>query len=187
MSTTATSGRCSRTAAQQLVRCAHLGCDIEPGLDEEPGDPLAQEDRVVGEDESEGHARVEHGAQRGAGQLVLRDEAQHAFGRQARAERACVTTGCQDDERLRVVGRELARDVEPFDVGQPDVEQDEIRAERARCGQAGGPVVRLADHHETVGFEEGAGLVPEAGVVVDDEDRVHAIDRVMQRRREPQG
>ena len=71
--------------------------------------------------------------------------------------------------------------------GSPMSTQDEIRAERTRCSQAGGPVVRLADHDETVGFEERAGLVPEAGVVVDDEDCVHALDRVMRLRREPQG
>ena len=77
------------------------------------------------------------------------------------------------------VDRELARDLEPLDVGQADVEQDEVGPEVARRSEAGRAVARLADHGEPVRLEQGARLDPEAGVVVDDENGVHASDRGM--------
>jgi len=52
----------------------------------------------------------------------------------------------------------------PFTVG----------SEATSVRQSGEPVGRFADDVETVGFQEGARLDPEAGVVVDDEDAVHA-------------
>ena len=41
---------------EERVGVADLGDDLEAGLDQQPGDPLAQEERVVGQDEPEGHA-----------------------------------------------------------------------------------------------------------------------------------
>ena len=35
---------------------ADLGDDVEPGLGQQPRDPLPQEERVVGQDEAKGHA-----------------------------------------------------------------------------------------------------------------------------------
>ena len=55
MSTIATSGRCSRIAREQAVGVADLGDDVEAGVDEQPGDALAQEHRVVGEHEPQRH------------------------------------------------------------------------------------------------------------------------------------
>ena len=44
-----------------------------------------------------------------------------------------------------VVRREIARDFEALDVGQADVQQDQVRAERARGCQSRCAVIRLAD------------------------------------------
>ena len=55
MSTIATSGLCARTAEQEPVGVAGLGHDVEPGLDEQPRDPLPEQERVVGQDEAKGH------------------------------------------------------------------------------------------------------------------------------------
>ena len=68
-------------------------------------------------------------------------------------------------------------DLEALDVGQADVEQDEIRQEGPRSRQARGAVGRLADDVEAVGLEQGPRLEPEARVVIDDEDRVHERHR----------
>ncbi len=83
----------------------------------------------------------------------------------------------QDDEWRRTVDRELPGDVEALDVGQADIEQDEVGPERAGGREARGAVVRLADDDEAVGLEDGARLDAEAGVVIDDEDGVHGRDR----------
>ena len=52
----ATSGCVSRTASSSAIGVADLRDDLEPGLDEQPGDALPEEDGVVGEDDPEGHA-----------------------------------------------------------------------------------------------------------------------------------
>ena len=83
----------------------------------------------------------------------------------------------QDDERRRPVDGERLGDLEALDVGQPDVEQHELRPQGAGGGQAGRPVAGLADDLEAVRLQHGARLDAEAGVVVDDEDGVHAMDR----------
>ena len=46
---------------QERVGVAGLGDDLEAGLGQQPRDPLAQQERVVGEDEPQGHARLEQG------------------------------------------------------------------------------------------------------------------------------
>ena len=56
MSMMATSGSCSRTAARSGLGIAGLGDHVEAGLGEQPCDALAEEDRVVGEDDAQGHA-----------------------------------------------------------------------------------------------------------------------------------
>ena len=56
MSTIATSGIVLADGDEERLGVAGLGDDVEAGLDQQSGDPLAQEERVVGEDEAEGHA-----------------------------------------------------------------------------------------------------------------------------------
>ena len=51
----ATSGRCSRTAASRARGVASLGDDIEPGLGEEAGDTLTEQDGIVGERDADRH------------------------------------------------------------------------------------------------------------------------------------
>ena len=62
-----------------------------------------------------------------------------------------------------------ATDVEPVEVGQPDVEQDEVGVVLPAQRQRGRPVGGLGDHLEAAGDREGARHLAEAGVVVDDE------------------
>ena len=71
--------------------------------------------------------------------------------------------------------RRALRDLEAVDVGQLDVQQDDVRQQRAGAGHGGHAVDRLADHLVAVGLQQRPGAGPEAGVVVDDEDaRCHA-------------
>ena len=66
-------------------------------------------------------------------------------------------------------------DLEAVDVGQLDVEQDDVRMQGAGGLEGGLAVHRLADHLVAVGLQQRPGAGPEAGVVVDDEDaRCHA-------------
>ena len=76
----------------------------------------------------------------------------------------------QHDRRRVLVAGQLLADREAVDVGELDVEQHERRLERARGGERGGAVVRLADDLEAVGVEERAGEGAEVRVVVDDQD-----------------
>ena len=64
---------------------------------------------------------------------------------EARPVGARVAARGQHDERRRSVDGELAGDLEALDIGQPDVEQDEIRPERPGGREARGAVVGLAD------------------------------------------
>ena len=74
-----------------------------------------------------------------------------------------------DRRRVVVTGQRLA-DREAVDVRELDVEQHQRRLERARRGERGGAVVRLADDVEPVGLQERAGERPEVRMVVDDQD-----------------
>ena len=94
-------------------------------------------------------------------------------GLEARPIGARFTGRRQHDEWWRPVDSQLPGDVKALDVGQADIEQDEIRANRPSSRQARGAVVGLADDDEAVGFEDGPGLDPEPGMVIDDEDGVH--------------
>ena len=64
-------------------------------------------------------------------------------------------------------------DLEPFDVGQADVEQDEVGSEGSGGLETRQSVGGLADDLEAVRGEERARLDAEAGGVIDDEDGVH--------------
>ena len=56
MSTIATSGACSRTAASRAPASPAWATTSKPASIEQPRDPLAEEERVVGQDEAERHA-----------------------------------------------------------------------------------------------------------------------------------
>ena len=66
-----------------------------------------------------------------------------------------------------------AGDLEPLDVGQADVEQDEVGSKRAGGRETRQSVRGLADDVEAVRREQRARLDAEAGGVIDDEDGVH--------------
>ena len=183
MSTIATSGRCSRTAAQELVGVAGLADDLEAGLDEQPGDPLAQEERVVGEDEPEGHAPATRARIAAPDSSSLGMKPEDPAARRG-AARTRSPRGSRSARRAAAVRRPRAR-------GRPRTPRR--RAGRCRAGRGpagatraaarpGRAVVGLADDVEAVGLEQGARLDAEAGVVVDDEDGVHGA---IVARREP--
>jgi len=66
-----------------------------------------------------------------------------------------------------------ARHRETIDTGQPDVEQHDVRPQRADGVDRGRPVTGLADDLEALGLEQGPRLPPEGGMVVDDQERGH--------------
>ena len=177
MSTIATSGACSRTAASRASASPDLGDDVEARLGQQPRDPLPQEERVVGQDEPEGHAPFTSARIAAPDSSSFGMNPRAAAALEARPVGARLAARRQDDEGRRPVHGQFAGDVEALDVGQADVEQDEIRADRPGSGEARGAVVRLADDGEAVGLEEGARLDAEAGVVIDDEDGVHGGHR----------
>ena len=174
MSTMATSGTMRPDGGQELVGCAGLGDDVEAGLDEQARDPLPQQERVVGEDEPESHAPSVRERIARTRELLLGDEAQDGAARQPRPVGARLAARRQHHERGRTVDRELTGDVEPLDVGQADVEQNENRSQRPGGVESRGPGIGLADHHEAVRLEQCPRLGAERGMVVDDQDRVHA-------------
>ena len=69
--------------------------------------------------------------------------------------------------------RELACDLEPVEVREVHVEQDDVGAEPVRRLDRRVPVLGLAHDHVAVELEDAPGAAAEAGVVVDDEDRGH--------------
>ena len=83
-----------------------------------------------------------------------------------------VGLGGDDDDRHDAVAAQLAAHVEPRQVGQAQVEQDEIRLPLLEQGQAGAAVGRLADLVPLV--LEGQGEGDADGVVVlDEQQRIH--------------
>ena len=62
------------------------------------------------------------------------------------------------------------RDVEPVEVGEVDVEQDEVGVQLARGLEAAGAVLGLADDVEALVLQQQARRGAEARVIVDDED-----------------
>ena len=64
-------------------------------------------------------------------------------------------------------------DLEPFDVGEADVEQDEVGSEGSGGLETRQSVRGFADDLEAVRSEERARLDTESGGVIDDKDGVH--------------
>ena len=58
-------------------------------------------------------------------------------------------------------------DLDPVDVREPDVEQDDLRTQAGGLGHALEPRRGLADHLEAVRFEHRPGRRAVAGVIVD--------------------
>ena len=113
---------------------------------------------------------TEQRSERLAGELVLGHEAARAAARdQLRRVRPVAARGEDDRGRVAVAG-EPRGDVEAVEVGELDVEQDDVRAQPARLGERGRAVGGLADDLVALGLEQQPRPGAEAGVVVDDED-----------------
>src|SRR5581483_5087488 len=112
----------------------------------------------------------EHLLERRAGEIVLRDEAAHAAGLDPRPVRAPLAVRDEHDLQLRVREQHAPRDLEPVEVGELDVQQDELRGEALGEGERRGPVDRLAHDVEPLLREERGGAAQEAGMIVDDQD-----------------
>ena len=83
---------------------------------------------------------------------------------------AAVPAGGQHDRRGVLVAGELLGDLEPVEVGQLHVQQDEVGAQRSRGCDGAQAVLRLADDVVPLELEEPACRRPEGGVIVDDEN-----------------
>jgi len=75
----------------------------------------------------------------------------------------------QDDRERRVVVRKPLGDREPVEVGQLDVEQDDVGAQLSHRSERGRSVRSLADDVERARLEQRASRSPKRAVVVDDE------------------
>ena len=94
-----------------------------------------------------------------------------------RAEVGRVAARDEDDDRAVVVAREPGGDVEAVDVGQLDVEQDDLRLEPSGLGQRGRAVRRLSDHVEALGLEKDSRSRAERRMVVHDQDPVTHVHK----------
>ena len=129
----------------------------------------------------------EHGAaaarlQHGAGELLavglLGEEADGARLDRAVHELLVVERREHEDARRQVVGGDGRHDGEAVDAGQPQVEQHDVRAQRADLVERRAPVRRLTDHLQLGPGGDGAGRpVAEQRMVVGDQDAdaVHVV------------
>ena len=78
--------------------------------------------------------------------------------------------GGQHDDRHARFGADDAADLDARQLGQHQVEQDEVRALGTELGQ-GLAAVGGGDDPESVGFERVDQRLAQGGLVVDDEDR----------------
>src|SRR5918999_4584906 len=107
--------------------------------------------------------------QRGAGELRLRDEAANA------ADRAKVVKvparGQHHHGTEPVGGGDPGGHLRPVDVRELHVEKDDVGHELPDRKEGALSVLGLADHVESLRFEQHAGARAEARVIVDDEHR----------------
>ena len=85
-------------------------------------------------DRDEGAAQADHGEQgreRGAGEVGLGDEAARAAALHQRAEVRAVAAGDEHDRRASRSAVSRGGDLEAVDVGQADVEQDDVGPQRS--------------------------------------------------------
>lgn len=76
----------------------------------------------------------------------------------------------RDQHDARAPARELFGDVETADVGEPDIEQDQIWVQVAHHLESRLAVRRFAHDVESVQFQETANRCSERRMVIDDED-----------------
>ena len=101
-----------------------------------------------------------------------------ALGRnpEARARReagtvvAAVPAGGEHDGRRVLVAGELLADLEPVEIGELHVQQDEVGAQLSRGCDGAEAVLGFADDVVPLELEEPARRRPEGGVIVDDEN-----------------
>ena len=136
MSTIATSGACSRDRGEQGLGVTDLGDDIETGLGQQPRDPLPQEERVVGQDEAEGHAPFNSARMAAPVSSSFGMNPMACAALEARAVGARLAARRQHDQGRWSVHGQFAGHVEALDVGQADIEQDEVRADRPGSREA---------------------------------------------------
>ena len=164
--------------AHQVLAVARLGDHVEAGLLEQTDEALAQEDRVVGDDDAKGCAHARQPIRPyGRSSWTLSPDSS-ALGTNPRAPERVTSGPKSEPSRLetRITVGALAApgeprgDVEAVDVGELDVEQHDLGVQPAGLGQRLGAVSGFADHVETLGFEQYARAGAERRMVVDDED-----------------
>lgn len=107
-------------------------------------------------------------------ELILRDETTRPASVDPWTELRLVTGGREDDCRAALLRREPFGDLEAVEIGQVDVEEDDVRLQPTGVAQRRGAIARFADDVEAFALELRAGNPAEALVVVDDEDAGHA-------------
>ena len=92
-----------------------------------------------------------------------------ALGEPHPIEIAEIATRCQNDDRSVVAACERRGDLEPVEVGEVHVEQDDVRGQRSRGGDPRAAVLRLGDHLIAVRFEHASRAAAKAWIVIDDQ------------------
>src|SRR5581483_9792366 len=97
---------------------------------------------------------LEQSVQNGPREVGLADEAARAARLDERAVRLALAARHEHDRLVAAALPQARRDLEAVDVGELDVEQDDVGRELGREGERGGAVLRLAHDLEALGGEE---------------------------------
>jgi hypothetical protein len=104
------------------------------------------------------------------GKLALWNEAKGWTARHKSSEVTVVETGRKDHIDRYVEPREPFGDLEPIDVGQLDIEKNEVRTVLLRPFDAVDASFGLGHHKESMALEQLTRDFPEVAVVVDEEN-----------------
>jgi hypothetical protein len=114
-------------------------------------------------------AFAEEPAQRRGGDLVLLEEPFHRGSSESRPEVRGLAARDEDDPRGDSQSHQVCGHVEAVAIRQPDVQEDHIRPDVGHGLQGAGCIVCLTDHLQPLSLEQRSCLLPEGGVVVNDQ------------------
>src|SRR4051794_28294082 len=118
-----------------------------------------------------GRSSLEQCGQGRAGQVGLGDEAAGPAALDEGAEVRAVPARAQHDRRAVAVGGQPGGDLEAVDVGEIDVEQEDVWAQLVGAFDRAQAVRGLSDDVVALDLQQEPGGRPKAGMVIDDEHR----------------
>src|SRR6266540_772120 len=150
------------------------------GADPQDARALPVRPSALNDPDQPSYASRQKCGERGAGQLSLRDEAPGAAALDAPRVVLPVAAGRQHDSRPLVHLAQSLRDLESVEVGELNVEQNQVGVQLCDGPNRALPVLRLADHLIPLGLQQRPCAGPEAGMVVDDQNcHAHILAAVL--------